>query len=65
MTLTHDSKQGHKLDNWLANIENAVTLLEENKVMVAKGKARGLAWDLIKEHEDKPWPHIKENFATA
>ena len=23
-------------------------------------KARGLARDLIKEHEDQPWPHIKE-----
>ena len=29
-------------------------------MMVAKGKARGLAQDLIKEHDDKPWPHIKE-----
>ena len=28
--------------------------------MVAKGKARGLVRDLIREHEDKPWPHIKE-----
>ena len=57
---TYNSKQGHKLDDWLANIENAATLVEENEVMVAKGKARGLARDLIKEHEDKPWPHIKE-----
>ena len=57
---TFDGKQGHKLDDWLANIENAATLVEENKVIVAKGKARGLVWDFIKEHEDKPWPHIKE-----
>ena len=57
---TLDGKQGHKLDDWLADIENAATLVEENEVIVAKGKARGLARDLIKEHEDKPWPHIKE-----
>ena len=57
---TFDGKQGHKLDDWLADIENAATLVEENKVIVAKGKARGLVRDLIKEHEDKPWPHIKE-----
>ena len=38
-----DGKQGHKLDDWLANIENAATLVEETKVTVAKGKARGLA----------------------
>ena len=61
---TYDSKQGHKLDDWLADIENAATLVEENKVMVAKGKARGLARDLIKEHEDKPWPHIKEQLCN-
>ena len=57
---TFDGKQGHKLDDWLADIENAATLVEENEVIVAKGKARGLVRDLIKEHEDKPWPHIKE-----
>ena len=57
---TYDGKQGHKLDDWLADIENAATLVEENKVMVVKGKARGLAQDLIKGHEDKPWLHIKE-----
>ena len=34
--------------------------MEETEVTVTKGKARGLARDLIKEHEDKPWPHIKE-----
>ena len=55
-----DGKQGHKLDDWLANIENAAAIVEENEVMVAKGKARGLACDLIKEHEGQPWPHIKE-----
>ena len=57
---TFDGKQGHKLDDWLADIENAATLVEENEVIVAKRKARGLVWDLIKEHKDKPWPHIKE-----
>ena len=57
---TFDGKQGHKLYDWLANIENATTIVEENKVMVAKGKARGLAKDLIKEHEDQLWAHIKE-----
>ena len=40
---TYDGKQGHKLDDWLADIKNAATLVEENEVMVAKGKARGLA----------------------
>ena len=57
---TFDGKQGHKLDDWLADFENAAAIVEENEVMVAKGKARGLARDLIKEHEDQPWPHIKE-----
>ena len=61
----YDGKQGHKLDDWLADIENAATLVEENKVMVAKGKARGLARDLIKEHEDRPWPHIKEQLCNC
>ena len=37
---TFKGKQGHKLDNWLADIENAATLVEENEVIVAKGKAR-------------------------
>ena len=57
---TLDGKQGHKLDDWLADIENAAAIVEEDEVMVAKGKARGLARDLIKEHENQPWPHIKE-----
>ena len=61
---TFNGKQGHKLDNWLADIENAATLVEENEVMVAKGKARGLAPDFMKEHEDKPWPHIKEQLCN-
>ena len=60
-----DGKQGHKLDDWLANIENATTLVEENEVMVPKRKARGLAQDLIKEHEDKPWAHIKEQLCNC
>ena len=49
---TFDGKQGHKLDDWLADVED--------KVVVAKGKARGLARDLIREHESQPWHHIKE-----
>ena len=32
--------------------------------MVTKGKARGLARDLIKEHENQPWPHIKEQLCN-
>ena len=40
---TFNGKQGHKLDNWLADIENATAIVEENEVIVAKGKARGLA----------------------
>ena len=57
---TFDGKQGHKLDNWLADIENAAAIVEEDEVVVAKGKARGLAQDLIREHENQPWHHIKE-----
>ena len=40
---TFDSKQGHKIDDWLADIENAAAIVEEDEVVVAKGKARGLA----------------------
>ena len=61
---TFGGKQGHKLDDWLANVENAAAIVDENKVMVAKGKARGLARDFIKEHEDQPWPHIKEQLCN-
>ena len=61
---TFDGKQGHKLDNWLADVENAVAIVEENEVVVAKGKARGLARDLIKEHESQPWHHIKEQLCN-
>ena len=57
---TFDGKQGHKLDDWLADIENAAAIVEENEVVVAKGKARGLARDLIREHESQPWHHIEE-----
>ena len=57
---TFDGKQGHKLDDWLADVENAAAIVEEDEVVVAKGKARGLARDLIKEHESQPWHHIKE-----
>ena len=39
---TFDGKQGHKLDDWLADIENAAAIVED-EVVVAKGKARGLA----------------------
>ena len=57
---TFDGKQGHKLDDWLADVENAAAIIEENEVVVAKGKVRGLARDLIKEHKSQPWHHIKE-----
>ena len=57
---TFNGKQGHKLDDWLADVENAAVIVEEDEVVVAKGKARGLARDLIKEHESQPWHHIKE-----
>ena len=57
---TFDGKQGHKLDDWLTDIENAAAIIEEDEVVVAKGKARGLARDLIREHESQPWNHIKE-----
>ena len=40
---TFNGKQGHKLDNWLADVENAAAIVEEDKVVVAKGKARGLS----------------------
>ena len=40
---TYDGKQGHKLDDWLADIENAVSIVEEDEVMVAKVKAGGMA----------------------
>ena len=45
---TFDGKQGHKLDDWLADIENAAAIVEEDEVVVAKGKVRGLTRDLIK-----------------
>ena len=38
---TFDGKQGHKLDDWLVDIENAAAIVEEDEVVVAKGKARG------------------------
>ena len=62
---TFDGKQGHKLDDWLANVENAAAIIEEDEVVVAKGKARGLARDLIKEHESQPWHHIKEQLRNC
>ena len=62
---TFDGKQGHKLDNWLADMENAAAIVEEDEVVVAKGKARGLARDLIKEHESLPWHHIKEQLRNC
>ena len=40
---TFYGKQGHKLDDWLADVENAAAIVEEDEVVVAKGKARGLA----------------------
>ena len=57
---TFNGKQGHKLDDWLADVENAAAIIEEDEVVVAKGKVRGLARDLIREHESQPWHHIKE-----
>ena len=51
---TFDGKQGHKLDNWLTDVENAAAIVEEEEVVVAEGKASGLAWDLIREHESQP-----------
>ena len=38
-----NGKQGHKLDDWLADIENAAAIVEDDEVVVAKGKVRGLA----------------------
>ena len=61
---TFDGKQGHKLDDWFADIENAAAIVEEDKVVIAKGKARGLASDLIKEHENQSWPNIKEQLCN-
>ena len=40
---TFDGKLGHKLDDWLADVENAAAIIEEDEVVVAKGKVRGLA----------------------
>ena len=57
---TFNGRQEHKLDDWLADVENAAAIVEEDKVVVAKGKVGGLAQDLIKEHENQPWLHIKE-----
>ena len=57
---TFDDKQGHKLDDWLADVKNAAAIVEEDEVVVAKGKVRGLARDLIREHESQSWHHIKE-----
>ena len=62
---TFDGKQGHKLDDWLADVENAAAIVEEDEVVVANGKARGLARDLIKEHESQPWHHIKEQLCNC
>ena len=52
---TFDGKQSHKLDDWLADIQNAAAIIEEDEVV-----ARGLARDLIREHKSQPWHHIKE-----
>ena len=63
---TFNGKQGHKLDDWLADVENAAAIVEEDEVVVAKGKARGLARDLIKEHESQPWHHrVKEQLRNC
>ena len=62
---TFNCKQGHKLDDWLTDVENAAAIVKEDEVVIAKGKARGLARDLIKEHENQPWPHIKEQLCNC
>ena len=62
---TFDGKQGHKLDDWLADVENAAAIVEEDEVVVAKGKVTGLAQDLIREHENQPWHHIKEQLCNC
>ena len=62
---TFNGKQGHKLEDWLADVENAAAIVEEDEVVVAKGKVRGLARDLIKEHESQPWHHIKEQLRNC
>ena len=62
---TFDGKQGHKLDDWLADVENAAAIIEENEAVVAKGKVRGLARDLIREHKSQPWHHIKEQLCNC
>ena len=35
---TFNGKQGHKLDDWLADVENAGAIIEENEIIVVKGK---------------------------
>ena len=35
---TFNGKQGHKLDDWLADVENAAAIVEEDEVVVAKEK---------------------------
>ena len=40
---TFNGKQGHKLNDWLAYVENAAAIVEEDEVVVVKGKVRGLA----------------------
>ena len=62
---TFNGKQGHKLDDWLADVKNAAAIIEENEVVVAKGKVRGPARDLTKEHESQPWHHIKEQLCNC
>ena len=62
---TFNGKQGHKLDNWLADVENAAAIVEDDEVVVAKGKARGLVRDLTREHESQPWHHIKEQLCNC
>ena len=54
---TFDGKQGHKLDDWLADVENAAAIVEEDEVVVAKGKARGLARDLKRTREPTLAPY--------
>ena len=36
---TFDGKQGHKLDNWLADVENAAAIIEEKQSCSSKRKS--------------------------
>ena len=48
---TSDGKQGHKLDDWLADVENAAAIVEEDRVVVAKGTR---LVEFPKKHQKNP-----------